>query len=46
MPGCNPVDLPEAGTLRGDLEARQDKAVAVFTEGAGSFVDRSERLGP
>jgi AcrR family transcriptional regulator len=34
------VDLPESGTLRGDLKALQDKAVAVFTEGDGSFVPR------
>jgi AcrR family transcriptional regulator len=34
------VDLPESGTLRGDLEALQEKAVAVFTEGDGSFVPR------
>jgi hypothetical protein len=34
------VDLPEAGTLRGDLKALQEKAVAVFTEGDGSFVPR------
>src|SRR3954467_8356177 len=34
------VDLPESGTLRGDLKALQEKAVAVFTEGDGSFVPR------
>src|SRR3954463_12229530 len=34
------VDLPEAGTLRGDLKALQEKAVAVFTEGDGGFVPR------
>src|SRR3954468_17143769 len=34
------VDLPESGTLRGALKALQDKAVAVFTEGDGSFVPR------
>src|SRR5918911_5058612 len=34
------VDLPESGTLRGDLEALQEKAVAVFTDGDGSFIPR------
>jgi AcrR family transcriptional regulator len=34
------VDLPESGTLRGDLKALQEKAVAVFTAGDGSFVPR------
>jgi AcrR family transcriptional regulator len=34
------VDLPESGTLRGDLKTLQEKAVAVFTEGDGSFVPR------
>jgi AcrR family transcriptional regulator len=34
------VDLPEAGTLRGDLKALQEKAVAIFTEGDGRFVPR------
>src|SRR3954451_21948413 len=34
------VDLPESGTLRGDLIALQHKAVAVFTDGEGGFVPR------
>jgi AcrR family transcriptional regulator len=34
------VDLPESGTLRGDLNALQEKAVAVFTNGDGGFVPR------
>ena len=34
------VDLPESGTLRGDLKALQERAVAVFTEGDGRFVPR------
>jgi AcrR family transcriptional regulator len=34
------VDLPESGTLRGDLNALQEKAVAVFTDGDGGFVPR------
>jgi AcrR family transcriptional regulator len=37
------VDLPESGTLRGDLIALQEKAVAVFTEGEGGFVPRLMR---
>jgi len=37
------VDLPESGTLRGDLNALQEKAVAVFTDGEGSFVPRLMR---
>jgi AcrR family transcriptional regulator len=37
------VDLPESGTLRGDLIALQDKAVAVFTDGEGGFVPRLMR---
>ena len=34
------VDLPESGTLRGDLKTLQERAVAVFTEGDGRFVPR------
>src|SRR3954464_14508079 len=34
------VDLPESGTLRGDLIALQHKAVAVFTDGEGGFIPR------
>src|SRR3954451_18969367 len=34
------VELPESGTLRGDLTSLQQKAVAVFTDGEGSFVPR------
>jgi AcrR family transcriptional regulator len=37
------VDLPESGTLRGDLIALQEKAVAVFTDGEGGFVPRLMR---
>jgi AcrR family transcriptional regulator len=34
------VDLPESGTLRGDLHALLTSAVTVFTHGDGSFVPR------
>ena len=34
------VDLPESGTLRGDLHALLTSAVTVFTNGNGRFVPR------
>jgi AcrR family transcriptional regulator len=34
------VDLPESGTLRGDLHALLTSAVTVFTHGEGGFVPR------
>ncbi len=34
------VDLPESGTLRGDLHALLTSAVRVFTRGEGRFVPR------
>jgi AcrR family transcriptional regulator len=34
------VDVPESGTLRGDLHALLTSAVAVFTNGHGAFVPR------
>src|SRR4051812_48690787 len=34
------VDLPESGTLRGDLHALLTSAVTVFTHGDGRFVPR------
>jgi AcrR family transcriptional regulator len=34
------VDLPESGTLRGDLHALLTSAVTVFTQGDGGFVPR------
>jgi AcrR family transcriptional regulator len=37
------VDLPASGTLRGDLIALQEKAIAVFTDGEGGFVPRLMR---
>jgi hypothetical protein len=37
------VDLPESDTLRGDLKALQETAVAVFIEGDGSFAPRPIR---
>src|SRR4029078_11124171 len=34
------IDVPESGTLRGDLRAQLNSAVAVFTDGHGAFVPR------
>ena len=34
------IDVPESGTLRGDLHALLTSAVTVFTHGRGSFVPR------
>jgi AcrR family transcriptional regulator len=34
------IDVPESGTLRGDLHALLTSAVSVFTDGRGGFVPR------
>jgi Tetracyclin repressor-like, C-terminal domain len=34
------IDIPESGTLRGDLDALLTSAVTVFTDGTGRFVPR------
>jgi AcrR family transcriptional regulator len=34
------IDIPESGTLRGDLHALVTSAVIVFTDGRGGFVPR------
>jgi AcrR family transcriptional regulator len=34
------IDIPESGTLRGDLHALLTSAVTVFTDGRGGFVPR------
>jgi AcrR family transcriptional regulator len=34
------IDVPESGTLRGDLHALLTSAVTVFTDGQGGFVPR------
>ena len=34
------IDVPESGTLRGDLHALLTSAVTVFTHGRGGFVPR------